>query len=715
MGLITLVTLNYRADIPNRFLIQSVMSILKMKNNYHTTNIQHYRPDIDGLRALAVVSVVAYHAFPASIPGGFIGVDIFFVISGFLICGIILTDLEKSTFSISKFYQRRILRIFPALSLVLITSIVAGWYLLLADEYESLGKHSFGGAGFISNILLWKEVGYWDVASKFKPLLHLWSLGIEEQFYIFFPCILFIAWKKGISISTIILTTFFLSFILNIHYFERSPERAFYAPYTRFWELLAGAALATVATPPKKILEKIKFYINSFFSHIIFHRLSPNDGQVLNNIFSCIGCLLIILALLICRVDQNFPGFYALFPVFGTVFIVAAGKESWVNRVLFSNPAAVGIGLVSYSFYLWHWPILSFANILGWQHSGTWTWRLVRLVCVAGAFMLAFLTYKFVEVPIRFQNERRTLSTMSLIGVMVGIAVFGGYIYINSGLAGRGTILDFREIYIGARSGSELTFLPNEIAAAKDYAPKMNHKISARYKDVGSTNTVAVIGDSHSESAFRGIAKVNAELGLNTLLVRYNFWCPEEWRTNVQMVFKEKQDIRDVFVFYRGVVYLTGYDYDHESEYEWVLHDRFRPYLQETVNTFTEMGKQVYLVAENPVLKYEPRQFLRRPLSWTSVSWAAKRKLKPFPPTREEVLFHQKKYLAMLDTIEGATIIHTIDAFCPKERCLDFLEDGQVLYYDDDHLSLSGSIFLAEEVLAPYLEQIANRFQAHTP
>ncbi|MEG0759408.1 MAG: acyltransferase, partial [Raoultibacter sp.] len=180
-----------------------------------------YRPDIDGLRAVAVLSVVVFHAFPDFIQGGFIGVDVFFVISGFLISTIIFENLEKDTFSFSEFYARRIKRIFPALLFVIVASYVFGWFTLFAEEYKQLGKHIAAGAGFISNFVLWNESGYFDISAEYKPLLHLWSLGIEEQFYIIWPFVLWLAWKKKFNLLTISITFLVLSFLLNIKGIER--------------------------------------------------------------------------------------------------------------------------------------------------------------------------------------------------------------------------------------------------------------------------------------------------------------------------------------------------------------------------------------------------------------------------------------------------------------------------------------------------------------
>lgn len=209
-------------------------------------NLSHpkYRPDIDGLRAVAVLAVVVFHVFPDWLEGGFIGVDVFFVISGFLISSIIFENLDKGTFSFSEFYARRIRRIFPALLVMLISSLIFGWFVLLPEELNQLGKHVAAGAGFVSNIVLWNEVEYFDSAADKKPLLHLWSLGIEEQFYIAWPLVVWLAWKKRLNILFLSMVAVLVSMVFNVNVVHQYPDAAFYCPLTRFWELLCGSVLA---------------------------------------------------------------------------------------------------------------------------------------------------------------------------------------------------------------------------------------------------------------------------------------------------------------------------------------------------------------------------------------------------------------------------------------------------------------------------------------
>ena len=203
-----------------------------------------YRPDIDGLRAVAILSVVIYHAFPGQLPGGFIGVDVFFVISGYLISSIIFKHLLRNDFSFSEFYARRVKRIFPALCAVLLISYAIGWFVLLPDEFKQLGKHMAASAGFVENFVLLREASYFDSASELKPLMHIWSLGIEEQYYLVYPVTVWLAYRAGGSVLSIIIVLAIISFGLNVGGIENAATKTFFLPQTRLWELLVGGILA---------------------------------------------------------------------------------------------------------------------------------------------------------------------------------------------------------------------------------------------------------------------------------------------------------------------------------------------------------------------------------------------------------------------------------------------------------------------------------------
>ena len=384
-----------------------------------------YRPDIDGLRALAVLSVVAFHAFPnlvnaGFITGGFIGVDVFFVISGFLISTIIFENLDKGTFSFTEFYSRRITRIFPALLLVLIASYAFGWFALLADEYKQLGMHIAAGAGFFSNFALWNEAGYFDNSSETKPLLHLWSLGIEEQFYIIWPLLLWVAWKKKFNLLTITILVLAISFYLNVKGIKKDAVATFYSPQTRFWELLCGSVLAWVTLYKKDSCGTFRTKLDGYIASIVYRDKPTVDGNALSNVISFIGMSLLVYGFWKITKEARFPGTKALLPVLGTVLIIAAGPTAWVNRTILSNKIAVWFGLISFPLYLWHWPLLSFARIVESEVPS----RNIRIAAVLISIVLAWLTYKLVERPIRFGKYGKP-KVMVLVALMSIVGVFG--------------------------------------------------------------------------------------------------------------------------------------------------------------------------------------------------------------------------------------------------------------------------------------------------
>ncbi|MDZ4057014.1 MAG: acyltransferase family protein, partial [Polynucleobacter sp.] len=366
-----------------------------------------YRADIDGLRAIAVLSVVMFHALPKALPSGFIGVDIFFVISGFLITSIIFSGLEKQSFSFLDFYSRRVRRIFPALIVVMLASLVAGWFILLADEYRQLGKHIAGGGLFVSNFMLLGESGYFDSSATLKPMLHLWSLAIEEQFYIVWPVFLMLAWLKkwGLLYVTMLLAA--LSFCINIWLVGTAPASAFYLPFSRFWELMLGGLLA---------------YMNYY---------RPDLNARHKNQQSAAGALLLLAGLLLIDEERSFPGFWALVPTLGAALLISAGPAAWFNRKVLSHQLAVWFGLISYPLYLWHWPLLSFLSITD-ENSG----RGAKLLMAAFAVLLAWLTYRFVERPLRGRSSR--MIPLVLLALMLLVGAAGYSCVLNNGYEGYG-------------------------------------------------------------------------------------------------------------------------------------------------------------------------------------------------------------------------------------------------------------------------------------
>lgn len=355
-----------------------------------------YRRDIDGLRAIAVGSVVLSHAFPRYIPGGFIGVDIFFVISGYLISKIIINDCAENNFSILRFYDRRIRRIFPALLTVLAFVLGCGWFCLFRPEFLLLGRHVVASTLFVENFLLWSEASYFDVSSALKPTLHLWSLAIEEQFYILWPLILYVSHRWRLPFIGIFLVVGGLSFAINIYDIHTDMTAAYYSPLGRSWELMVGSVLAYIEINHPKILARSR------------------------NMQSLVGLGLILIALALLNSGSDFPGFWALLPTAGTFLLIACGSDATVNRRILALTPMVWVGLISYPLYLWHWVILSGFQILMGAPNGR-----MASVCIAAAVVLATATFFFIERPLRMRRagKAQPLALVALAICLLGVSV----------------------------------------------------------------------------------------------------------------------------------------------------------------------------------------------------------------------------------------------------------------------------------------------------
>jgi len=349
---------------------------------------------------------VNFHGFPLAMPGGFIGVDIFFVISGFLITGIIARELDAQHFSLVGFYNRRIRRIFPALIVVLCAVLVLGWLWMLPAPYAALSRDVAASAAFSANIALLLQSGYFDIESARKPLLHLWSLGIEEQFYLFWPLILMLAARLRWSLLAVAAAIALASFVLNVALIGSDPVATFYLPFTRAWELLAGAVLACA-----------------------WDRFDQSEAA--SNRRAVAGVVTIAVAAAVLNVHRAFPGWWALLPVAGGALLLST-PASWINRVCLGWPPLVWIGLISYPLYLWHWPLLVMFAIIKFEPLTLVDTELILLLSV----LLAWGTYWFIEKPFRF-GRPIPFKAASLAGAMAVVAIAGVVV-----VAGRG--FDFR-------------------------------------------------------------------------------------------------------------------------------------------------------------------------------------------------------------------------------------------------------------------------------
>jgi peptidoglycan/LPS O-acetylase OafA/YrhL len=365
-----------------------------------------YRPDIDGLRAVAVGVVVAYHAFPKFLAGGFIGVDVFFVISGYLITQLVLTHLQAGTFSLREFYRRRVRRIVPALLVVMAACCLFGWLLLLPSELQSLGKSLSWSAPFLANLYFARNGGYFDKAAELNPLLHLWSLGVEEQFYLVWPVLLMLAVRRRVTLGVLI-GVIATSLGISIWGAWYHPRLSFYHPAPRMWELALGGILAAwQLRVPRTNASGV--------------RSSPSRFWSAAHLLSLAGLSLIAASAVFLTAHLAIPGIWSAIPTVGAALLIGAGPFTPVSQLLLGSRPMIFVGRLSYSLYLWHWPLFSFARIiLGHAPAPMMATGLVLVAMIA-----AYATYRLVEVPIRYSAfGRRTVA--SLLAALGSLALVG--------------------------------------------------------------------------------------------------------------------------------------------------------------------------------------------------------------------------------------------------------------------------------------------------
>jgi peptidoglycan/LPS O-acetylase OafA/YrhL len=377
-----------------------------------------YRSDIDGLRAVAILSVVVYHAVRDLAPGGFVGVDIFFVISGFLISGIVLRGSRSGRFSFVDFYRRRIRRILPALIIVLAATWVVGWFALGSDEYLALGRQISAAAVFASNLVLMHDSGYFAPSADINPLLHLWSLSIEEQFYLVWPITLVLARKARLNAVAVIAVICIASFAVTVSGGGKSDTTMFFSPIARSWELALGALLAAAEIGSPRS-------IDTMLGTTLRRQWPWPFALDVRDLVAGLGFGAIFASIVLVQESRSYPSWITVLPTGGAALLIAAGDRAWVNRRMLSQPVMVTIGLISYPLYLWHWPLISLARTII-QHEPT---RLMKVAIVMAAFVLAWATMRYVERPIRTgklsQFRWRALASLSLVVGLVGAAVLG--------------------------------------------------------------------------------------------------------------------------------------------------------------------------------------------------------------------------------------------------------------------------------------------------
>ncbi len=646
-----------------------------------TNDLLPYRRDIDGLRAVAVLAVIGFHAFPESVPGGFTGVDVFFVISGFLISHQLFANCDRGLFSIRDFYVRRIRRIFPALILVLIATAAFGWIALTPPEFKSLQQHLAASAFFSNNILLWYEAGYFDAPSKAKPLLHLWSLGVEEQFYIVWPWIIFWFWRLRLNRTAMIGGLALLSFALSVAMVSRGwTPAAFYLPHSRLWQLAVGAWLASFTLDSRGTLRKV------IARPSIANMLSVLGSVVVLVGFATLG-----------RTAASYPGWSALVPTLGTMLIIAAGSTASLNRMLLSARPAVFVGLISYPLYLWHWPMLSFLSITEQGQAP----RALVLAAIALSFVLAAASYLLVERPVR--SWIQTATPLRAVAIATLLAAIGATM-LGATITGR--------------------MLPaGSVAAAPDDKVPVTHNDRAcrartglqggyceQFIDGPAVARTALFGESHAAHLFPGLgARLRAHgenlimigeplcppfLGIERVTETGDSTCAAMNRQGFNYLAGET-DVRHVVIAFRGVIY-EGTEATGSTARIPGTSILGRPALEigvtETVAQLIALGKRVTLVLPVPGPGFEMSECLGRPWAFSPRPLRSPCAL-PLADARAQQAWY-RGFVTKLATQFPITIVDPLDALCDDGYCWA-VAGGQPRYSDNNHLGTSGSMKVA--------------------
>ena len=633
-----------------------------------------YRPDIDGLRAIAVGSVVLFHAFPWMVPGGFVGVDVFFVISGYLITTNILGGLSSDTFTIRGFYDRRVRRIFPALATVLAATYALGWVSLFDKEFEQLGKHVAGGAFFVSNLFLWAESGYFDTASEVKPLVHLWSLGIEEQFYIVWPLLLWGMFRFGrrvganVVVSTIVLLV--TSFVLGL--LTLDSVGGYYSPISRFWELLIGALLAVVS----------------------FGRSSPllaTWSRAGRDTLAIVGLALIVVPMFTLDGSSSFPGWNALPPTAGAALLIASGPNTVCGRHLLSRRTMIGIGLISYPLYLWHWPLLVYARIIASDVPSAG----VRTGVVILAVVLSYLTYRLIERPLRFNRRRRTV-VAGLVAAVVMIGGVGAYTFQQNGIGQR----RFNDVNIAIDPGEV-----RDIDLISSFGCGLPFDVEVLFADcrtdVRGAASYALIGDSKATTLIGGFMRTSVDdrywtilggtLGLGSAVPLISD-DPAHERFQPLIVPAVDTVIADPRI---DIVVLQGavramFEYPVETEFSWLpdspLYSKVESALRETVGRLVDGDKKVVLYVDNPALA-APEDCSERRSTIGLLNSLLVTDNPACSTTRTQFLSDTAKYREMLGRIatdfgDDVTIFDATDVYC-DDMCDHIVNDVRLYSYTD--------------------------------
>lgn len=592
------------------------------------------------------------------------GVDVFFVISGFLISGIIFRELEAGAFSFANFYARRVKRIFPALVAMLTASYAFGWFFLFSDDFRRLGSHILRASLFLSNFILWHEAGYFDYAAETKPLLHLWSLGIEEQFYIVWPVVLWTFWRFKSVRHVLVGTVTVFSFLWNVYQSQHDLSHDFYSPLTRFWELSTGAWLAFLTG---------RYQVKS----------------TLANMLSFAGIVILLVSVFLIDRHKIFPGAWALMPVLGAALLIYAGPSAWANKYFLSARLIVAVGTVSYPLYLWHWPALTFARIL----EGAVPSVAVRVAALFVALLLALATFVLIEKPIRF-TWKSSFKTLSLVVAMIVIGYLGLLCKQKQGHPERSLMQSVESVNagdLGQDAFYSYYFENFHICSDTDIhlgSGEWNGKIRCFQSKAQSSIDLVILGDSHAEHLFAGISEMYPTL--NVAVYPRSGLSPFIKYVEFKEIYKSvlnDQKLKDVVL-----TSMWGRGDPLTSEAQKV----FATDLDETLSALNRAGKRVTLITDTPKFYFDAQRCkFNHPVTGQS-------------QCNQSIDSYQQVLDSYVPTLRSAVNSHRnvrlIDirhVFCTDKAC-HMAMNAEMLFRDDHHLNIHGSRvaakFIADQI-----------------
>jgi peptidoglycan/LPS O-acetylase OafA/YrhL len=628
-----------------------------------------YRAEIDGLRALAVVPVILFHAGFELFSGGFVGVDVFFVISGYLITTILIEDIENKRFSIINFYERRARRILPALFFVMLVCIPFAWMWMLPGQMKDFSQSLVAVSLFASNILFWRESGYFAADAEEKPLLHTWSLAVEEQYYVLFPIFLILAWRFGKNrVFWMIVVMAAISLLFSEWGWRNVATANFYLAPTRAWELFSGSITAFIVQ--KKGVRK-------------------------NNLLALVGLAAIVFSIFYYDETTPFPSVYTLVPVLGVVLLVLYAEKGTFAAKLLSTKVFVGIGLISYSAYLWHQPLFAFARIRSLEHPSSILMSILSLL----ALILAYITWRYIESPFRLKKVK----VIGMKKVFV-FSSFGLVSYFSFGLFGHVT------------NGIE-SRVPQEVSdiekAGQPVNPKcLSEKINNCLMGNGdSLEKFILVGDSHAGRYSYILEKIALERNHNIRVISGS-WCAPliNWKVRENEVAPNsdcfpsmENEIRklaqtsvNTIVLaaewgnytqgYRHGSKTTNYEYSGSGKLEEItISQSFSKAFRDTVSFLVANNKRVVIISPLPEYKFNVPNALAKAYWFDSDMQFLSLPLNEY----------QKRNFEFYTTLENElftnlSTLYVESFFCNQVSCPPYDENYMPFYSDGNHLSTTG-------------------------